>query len=1147
MKNNRLQNIVPLKYNEFFSIHSTKAFSKEKINNLPIISSYSRNINKSFSNNKTPFLFKTLNNPYQNYTELFSKKIAEFDNNLEKVPYPSFLHFTNTIKTKNFKNKTKIFNQFHPSKKINQVYFDINRTEYNHLNKKCFSIELQNILNKKNKIKLTKNKNKKTQIDEILQKEKEEFRRTMNIPNKRNKILNDYSYIIYNHFFPIGNNNNYNFIHIQNNNFNKLHLTNILSEKKITSENIRGNNLIKNNTFFEIIIEKVIHMVEYKNHLNQEISINIVRNLLNEEINAMYNSLNNKNNCSKMTYESIRINKSTSTDDNYNFSDFRYLNNTYDNYDRYSNSSISILDLEKKARIKLERKLEFLNCKYGFDDSNNDEFPMKKYDIISHHSSNFDNYSRSETENQIKSKKNNFPDNETEEETDNIGDFIISTANNINDNLNDYKNNNFLFNHSSIFKTSNIKNLLNKFFTTSQRSGRQGLHDFKSFHLKDKRTINVNDFKADIIELYQNYLQMKEKLKEMEDNEQTNQNKEMKSFSESGIDVPIFNDSNQNLDNFDKIKPKVGVFMPKLSSNMSIGDFYNLVNEDKEFDNFLNDFGGYYSFGEKKNVKEILKKMKEENKVVKFKYNSSNSNKKRKNNRSLFISDNKSFLNKASEKIYKDKVKINNNFNQNSNSNNINSDMNNNENNKNNNTLSNNKNKYSTSKRNSIISKNNEQQNSNTNIDNSNINNNNDIITNNNIPIKNNEDIEKEKERIKEEEKERQIEKEKLREKKALLLKLNRVNNLEKKFSLENIMKNGTLNEIEKEFIKQTNNLSLLNERDKQQLIEYLKELESIKSSEQFLFNVHLRIKLKNLHNLIQQYIFDLYRKGLVKTNSRGKSTKDIFKLLQSHNFLEKQSRKKNEFEEMEDEEEEESGDQKHKLDNSNNDIDIDSLFIKGKRRNKSVDNKKMVSYSKAFHNLLLKKKSKKIVQKPTSAKKKDLSSGDWRMLINHKFKTKRKISKKKHTLFKKKKGKLNSKTRKNLMTYDYKESIPLREFYIEDEEIRQFQEEEKRKKLRQELVDQKMNDFFKKIQALKNGGMENFEKELEMLVDEQLERVDYSKEKENEYRRNTFVQDFDFSRNKDILTKQFKSKRMHYLSPIIFFTNKKKNNMIDN
>ena len=116
--------------------------SKEKINNLPIISSYSRNINKSFSNNKTPFLFKTLNNPHQNYTELFSKKIAEFDNNLEKVPYPSFLHFTNTIKTKNFKNKTKIFNQFHPSKKINQVYFDIN----SQIQVRQYSLEIKNYI-----------------------------------------------------------------------------------------------------------------------------------------------------------------------------------------------------------------------------------------------------------------------------------------------------------------------------------------------------------------------------------------------------------------------------------------------------------------------------------------------------------------------------------------------------------------------------------------------------------------------------------------------------------------------------------------------------------------------------------------------------------------------------------------------------------------------------------------------------------------------------------------------------------------------------------------------------------------------------------------------------------------------------------------
>ena len=147
----------------------------------------------------------------------------------------------------------------------------------------------------------------------------------------------------------------------------------------------------------------------------------------------------------------------------------------------------------------------------------------------------------------------------------------------------------------------------------------------------------------------------------------------------------------------------------------------------------------------------------------------------------------------------------------------------------------------------------------------------------------------------------------------------------------------------------------------------------------------------------------------------------------------------------------------------------------------------------------------------------------------------------------KKKRNILESKFRNSLMIDDLKDVIPVKEIYEEDEEIKQFQEDEKRKQLRQESIDKKMNDFFKKIQRLKNSDITDFEKELEMLVNEQLERVDYSKEKENEFRRNNFVQDFDLTRTKDLLTKKFKSKRMHYLSPIIFFTNKKRNNINDN
>ena len=943
MKNIGLKNIVPQKYNDFFSIHSTRGFSKEKINNLPIITSYSRNSNKSFNYNKNPYFFKTVDKLNKNYNDLSTNKNQEFDNNLEKVPYPSFLRLTNYIKTKNFKNKTKINNQIPPSNKVNEVYFDINRTEYNQVNRKCFSIEVKYNLKKSNKMKLIKNKNKKSPIDELLKKEKEDFKNAINAPNKRNKVINDFSYIIYHHFFPVGkqyytNYNNFNCNQIKNNDFNKFHLLNNLSNKKISIKTERGNNFIKQNTFFEIIIEKVMHMVEYKNQLNQEISINIVKNLLNEEINSMYKCLNNKNNCSKITYESIRINKSTSTDDNFNFSDFRHLNTNYDNYDRYSNASMSEINFEKIARKKLERKLSILNNKYGFEDNGNDEIP-NNYDIISHSSSNYDNYNQSETDNIIRSKKNIQPDNE--EDDDNAGDFIISTANNINDNLNDYKNNNLLFNHSSIFKTANIKNLLNQFYSTNKTSNKQGLHDFKTFKIIDKKNININEYKNSIIELYRNFLEIKERIKEMEDNQMNqNQNKKTNHFYDSGTNVPIFNNSNQNSDNSNKKNQKVKVFSPKFSTNVPIDDFFNRINKDEEFENFINGFGGYYNFGEKKNIKEILKKMKEENEVVKFKYNVSNTSRAKKNNKSLFTSNNKGILNKATEKVYKDKEK-NNNLNTKPKNININ------ENNKNDKSLSNDKKKYS-NKNISNKSNNNEQEKDN------NIN----MNDNNNLLIENNKDM------IPERKKERTF-------------TIFKENTLEKKLDLTNINKNDNFNELEKEFIKQTNNLNNLTEKDKKQILTYLKEIESIhESAKNGSMNFNLKIKIKKLHYLIEQYILELYKKGLVKTKSKEKGTKDIFKLLKNRNFEEKQKRI-NEF----GEEEEESEDAIHIINSSDNEIDIDSIFIKGKGRSKSVDIKKLKSYYKVYHILLFKKIKKKKKFRKHRQQKKNSGEGSGKYL----------------------------------------------------------------------------------------------------------------------------------------------------------------------
>ena len=1091
MKNNGLKKIEPLKYNDIFSIHKTKTISKEKINNLPIIDSFSRNMNKYFINNQ--YLFKTHNKSYKNNNDYFSNKNQEFDNNLEKVPYPSFLRLSNYIKPKNIKNKSKIINQLSPSNKVNEVYFNINKTEYNQFNRKCFSIEAKNIFKNKNQIRLIKNKNKTLSVDELLKKEKEEFRKTLNIPKERNKIINKFSYIIYQHFFPYNNDNPvnyYNFNQINKKNI-KLQIINNINDKKVTSSSLtqRTNDLFKfkHNTFFEMVIEKVIHIVEYKNQLNQKISINIVKNLLNEEIDAIWNNLNtnkNNNNCSKATaYESVKINKSTSTDDNY-ISDFR-LNHTFDKYDRYSNTSMSDMDFEKKARIKIERKLSILNNKYGFSDNYADI--ITNHDLVSNKSFNIDNFSQSETENVIKSKRNNF----SNEDDNNFGEYILSIGNNINENLNEYKNNNFLIDENSIFKTSNIKDLLSQFLTgnLNKQGIKQGMHYFKNIQMSDKKNIDFNDYKNSIIELYHNYLQMKEierKKNQINQTNQINSKNNNKRFNNTDNGNIPFIDSYSNINNSNKQRDKKNNFRHKLSYNMPFDDFYKHINYDSEFESFMNELGGYYSFGEKKNTKEILKKIKESKELHNYLHNNPIVKKNKSNNnnsiRSLFTTNNKGLLNKAIEKLNKDKAK-----------------------NKNNNS------------------------------------NNEDIINNNKSNLLINEDEKNKK--IKDLSNEtKEIENEnKDKEKKDNVIESPRKKNKEKKFDFS---KSDNLNELEKEFLKQTNNLNDLSEEEKKEILKYLNEIDSIMESGAS--NIYTKIKINNLHYLIEKKISNLLNKGVIKQDSKIKGSKDIFKLLKNKNFYEKQ-RKVIEEKQEEEEKEKESESEIHIIvDSSDNKVDIESIFIKEKRRSHSVDITKFKAYYKLYHNLLFKKiKHKKKFLKSFSARKK-FGRGDWKLFMKKRFK-KNKKTKKSVPFKKKKRNILESKFRNSLMIDDFKDVIPVKEIYEEDEEIKQFQEDEKRKQLRQESIDKKMNDFFKKIQRLKNSDITDFEKELEMLVNEQLERVDYSKEKENEFRRNNFVQDFDLTRTKDLLTKKFKSKRMHYLSPIIFFTNKKRNNINDN
>ena len=1080
MNNNELKKIEPIKYNDFFSIHKTKTISREKINNLPIINSFSRNMNKYFINNH--YLFKTHNKSYKNNNDFYSNKNQEFDNNLERVPYPSFLRLSHYIKSTNLKNKTKIINQHSSPNKVNEVYFNINKTEYNQFNRKCFSIEAKNLLKNKNQIRLIKNINKNISVDELLQKEKEEFRKTLNVPELKNKIINEFSYIIYQHFFPYNNYNNHinyqTFNHINKNNL-KLKIIKNINDKKKSPLTQRTNDLFKNNTFFEMIIEKVMHLVEYKNQLNQKISINLVKNLLNDEINSMWNNLNtSKNNCSKATaYESGKVNKSTSTDDNF-ILDYR-LNHTYSQYDKYSNTSMSEMDFEKKAKLKLERKLSILNNKYGFDEDN-DGIEVN-YDLFSNYSYNIDNYSQSETDNIIKSKRKSLSNKDN-----NLGDFILSLGNNINTNLNEYKKNNTILGDKNIFKTSNIKDLLSQFLTGdfNKQGFKQGLHNFKNIQISDKKNINFNDFQNNIIELYQNFLQMKEIIKQKKQNQINQANKKNnKIFNNShNSNVPIIVEPNSNINNQNKTKEKKTNIRPTINFD-SFDDFFKFINEDEEFESFMNGFGGYYSFGGEKKNKEILQKIKKSKERQNYIYDYSNMKKIQSNinsNRSPLTTKNKG---KTSDQNFKDKTKNNNSSNNNNNNNSSNKDEN--------------KDNTNNSKSNLI----NEEG--------------------ENKEIKEKNDFENQNKE--EDNKDRRLSKKKLIEK-------------------NDISKNDYLNQLEKEFLKQTNNLKDLDEKDRQQLLKYLNEIDNIMESGNS-GSIYAKIKINNLHYLIEKYIRDLLNKSINNTNLKEKATKEIFKLLKNNNFFEKQKRiLEQKKEEEEEKEEKESDVENHiKVDSSDNKVDIESMFIKGKRRSRSVDITKFKMYYKVYHKLLFKKiRHKKQFLKSNSAKK-NLGKIDWKSFMRKRFK--RHKTKKLQTFKKKKRHLFESKYKKNLMTDDLNAIIPVREIYEEDEEIRQFQEDERKKKLRQELIEQKMNDFFSKIQRLKNSDMKNFENELENLVNEQLERIDYSKDKEYEYRRNNFIQDFDLTRTKDLLTKQFKSKRMHYLSPIIFFSKQKGNN----
>ena len=144
--------------------------------------------------------------------------------------------------------------------------------------------------------------------------------------------------------------------------------------------------------------------------------------------------------------------------------------------------------------------------------------------------------------------------------------------------------------------------------------------------------------------------------------------------------------------------------------------------------------------------------------------------------------------------------------------------------------------------------------------------------------------------------------------------------------------------------------------------------------------------------------------------------------------------------------------------------------------------------------------------------------------------KTKKFIKKKKA----KKQIKKNSIFTREEMTQEDKEE--------EEQQLRLFKEMEERER-KEEIMDKKLREFFERIQKLKNGDFKDFDKELNFLIEEQIDQSKMIQE-DKQNRMNSFVKELNFNRVKAKFNIDFKNKQICFISPIIFsYDNKKTNN----
>ena len=95
--------------------------------------------------------------------------------------------------------------------------------------------------------------------------------------------------------------------------------------------------------------------------------------------------------------------------------------------------------------------------------------------------------------------------------------------------------------------------------------------------------------------------------------------------------------------------------------------------------------------------------------------------------------------------------------------------------------------------------------------------------------------------------------------------------------------------------------------------------------------------------------------------------------------------------------------------------------------------------------------------------------------------------------------------------------------------------EDELNEEKKEKIFEKKMYEFFEKIQHLKNCKIENYEEELKMFIDEEIDKINDFDAKDRENRINSFIRDFQLNRKKFYYFQQFQKRDLVFTSPLKF------------